>query len=56
MNLRLVRIKALADHLQHAASFDVESDDFVGIGKLPTRDWTMCRRLKDIWSSSEHRL
>jgi len=42
-------IMAQADYVNHAADFDVESDDFSGPGKLPSRDW-MLTLVKNQWS------
>jgi lipopolysaccharide transport system ATP-binding protein len=41
LNLALSRGSQLADHVQYAAYFDVEADDFHGTGKVPPRDWVL---------------
>ena len=51
VNLGLLRGGVQADYVNHAANFDVESDDFSGPGKMPTRDW-MLTLVKNQWSSA----
>jgi lipopolysaccharide transport system ATP-binding protein len=41
VNLALRRGSQLSDHVQYAAYFDVEADDFFGTGKVPPRDWVL---------------
>jgi lipopolysaccharide transport system ATP-binding protein len=50
VNLNLLRRGVQADYVNHAANFDVESDDFFGPGKMPTRDWMMTL-VKNQWST-----
>ena len=55
INLALFRGTAIADHIEQAASFDVEADEFYSTGRVPPRDWVMCL-LKHKWSFNEHRI
>ena len=52
INLALLRGAAIADHIEQAASFDVEADEFYSTGRVPPRDWVMCL-LKHKWSFDE---
>ncbi len=45
LNLSLLKAGVMADYIQYAACFDIETDDIYGTGKLPDRDWVLC--LKD---------
>jgi len=49
INLALFRGTALADHIEQAASFDVEADEFYATGRVPSREWVLCL-LKHQWS------
>lgn len=44
INLTLLRGGTVADYVQYAAYFDVETCDFYGTGKLQDREWVMCVR------------
>ena len=44
LNLSLLKAGVMADYLQYAVYFEVESDDIYGTGKLPGRDWVYCLR------------
>ena len=52
INLALFRGTAMADHIEQAASFDVEADEFYSTGRIPSREWVMCL-LKHKWSFGE---
>jgi lipopolysaccharide transport system ATP-binding protein len=49
INLALFRGAALADHIEQAASFDVEADEFYSTGRVPPREWVLCL-LKHQWA------
>lgn len=51
VNIALSRGGVLADHVEHAAFFDVEGADVYGTGKLPPRDWALCV-MPQRWSAS----
>jgi lipopolysaccharide transport system ATP-binding protein len=53
INLALFRGTALADHIEQAATFDVEPDEFYRTGRVPPRDWVLCL-LKHQWSYDEN--
>ena len=44
LNLSLLKAGVMADYLQYAAYFDVETEDIYGTGKLPDRDWVFSLR------------
>ena len=44
LNLSLLKGDVMADYIQYAAYFDVETDDVYGTGKLPDRDWVFSLR------------
>ena len=50
ISLALFRGGMKADHIDHAAYFDVEAHDIYGTGKLPDRNWVVCLR-KYRWSA-----
>ncbi len=52
INLALFRGAALADHIEQAASFDVEADQFYSTGRVPPREWVLCL-LQHQWSFEE---
>ena len=52
VNVGLLKGGSMADHLEYAAYFDVESDDSYGSGKAPKRDWVLCT-LQHQWSTGE---
>lgn len=41
LNLSLLKAGVMADYIQYATCFDVETDDIYGTGKLPDRDWVL---------------
>jgi lipopolysaccharide transport system ATP-binding protein len=41
LNIALSKGNALADHVQFATEFDIETEDVYGTGKLPPRSWVM---------------
>ena len=53
INLALFRGTALADHIEQAASFDVEADEFYSTGRVPPREWVLCL-LKHKWAFGEN--
>lgn len=44
LNLSLLKAGVMADYIQYAAYFNVETDDIYGTGKLPDRDWVFSLR------------
>ena len=52
INLALFRGTAMADHIEQAASFDVEADEFYRTGRVPSREWVLCL-LQHKWSLDE---
>ncbi len=52
INLALFRGTAMADHVERAASFDVEADEFYRTGRVPSREWVLCL-LQHKWSLQE---
>ena len=48
LNLSLLKGDVMADYIQYAAYFDVETDDIYGTGKLPDRDW-VCSLRQQQW-------
>jgi lipopolysaccharide transport system ATP-binding protein len=52
INLALFRGTAMADHIEQAASFDVEADEFYRTGRMPSREWVLCL-LQHQWSFDE---
>jgi len=52
INLALFRGTAMADHIEQAASFDVEADKFYRTGRVPAREWVLCL-LQHRWSFNE---
>jgi homopolymeric O-antigen transport system ATP-binding protein len=52
INLALFRGTAMADHIEQAASFDVEADEFYRTGRVPSREWVLCL-LHHQWSLEE---
>jgi lipopolysaccharide transport system ATP-binding protein len=52
INLALFRGTAMADHIEQAASFDVEADEFYRTGRVPAREWVLCL-LQHQWSFNE---
>jgi lipopolysaccharide transport system ATP-binding protein len=53
INLALFRGTAVADHIEQAASFDVEADEFYSTGRVPPREWVLCL-LRHKWSFAEN--
>jgi lipopolysaccharide transport system ATP-binding protein len=53
VNLALFRGTAVADHIEQAATFDVEADEFYSTGRVPPREWALCL-LKHKWSFDEN--
>ena len=52
INIALFRGTAMADHIEQAASFDVEADEFYRTGRVPAREWVLCL-LQHQWSFNE---
>ena len=52
ISLALFRGAAIADHVEQAASFDVEADEFFRTGRMPPREWVLCL-LQHQWSFDE---
>lgn len=44
LNLSVLKAGVMADYIQYAAYFNVETDDIYGTGKLPDRDWVFSLR------------
>lgn len=53
LNLSLLKAGVMADYLQYAVYFEVESDDVYGTGKLPGRDWVYCLRQQQWFANDE---
>jgi len=49
VNLAIFRGNSMSDHIEHAATFDVEADDVYGTGKVPQREEALCL-LRQKWS------
>ena len=41
-NLALYKSSGMADHVEYAAYFDVESENIYGHGTIPERSWVLC--------------
>jgi lipopolysaccharide transport system ATP-binding protein len=54
VNLTLMKGGGTCDYIQGAATFEIESDNFYGTGRMPSRDWVI-GLLKNEWSVSEPR-
>jgi lipopolysaccharide transport system ATP-binding protein len=52
INIALFRGTAMADHIEQAASFDVEADEFYRTGRVPAREWVLCL-LQHQWTLNE---
>ena len=42
LNMALYKSGGMADHVEYAAYFDVESENIYGHGKIPERNWVLC--------------
>jgi lipopolysaccharide transport system ATP-binding protein len=42
LNLALYKSSGMADHVEYAAYFDVESENIYGHGTIPERSWVLC--------------
>jgi lipopolysaccharide transport system ATP-binding protein len=51
LNIALLKGGVMADYVEYASEFEVETEDVYGSGKLPTRDWALCV-LNQNWSLS----
>lgn len=53
LNLSLLKAGVMADYIQYAVYFEVETDDIYGTGKLPGRDWVYCLRQQKWFANDE---
>ena len=53
LNLSLLKAGIMADYVQYAVYFEVETDDIYGTGKLPGRDWVYCLRQQQWFANDE---
>jgi lipopolysaccharide transport system ATP-binding protein len=53
VNIALSRGGVMADYVEHAAFFDVESADVLGTGKIPPREWSLCV-MPHKWSAEQN--
>ncbi|MGB5713306.1 MAG: ABC transporter ATP-binding protein [Waterburya sp.] len=53
LNLSLLKAGVMADYIQYAVYFEVETDDVYGTGKLPGRDWVYCLRQQQWFANDE---
>jgi lipopolysaccharide transport system ATP-binding protein len=54
LNLALYKSSGMADHVEYAAYFDVESENLYGHGSIPERQWVLCL-IGQEWTVGEER-
>ena len=53
VNLSLLRGNSMSDHIEHAATVDIEADNVYGTGKVPPREEALCL-LRQKWSFEQN--